>query len=240
MGEYRGGVEQQLSEVFQSLEIGQALTAHFGLGELADGGEGRVHVFHATVPVHQDEGAGALLHCALEQAEHVGRTQALLVGQYLRVLIGQFTGEGDFVGMPGPWLAAVLQAEHADHFPADPYAGIQNRANGLRSIDAFVQFTGAVILANVLGIYGAAALQRLQIARIGRELQRGWRFVMVSVESVARHRLQARAVQMPDRGTAQLVDLAGRLGDQLRGLLLWVGGAVAMPSQPDDQVLLGA
>jgi len=45
---------------------------------------------------------------------------------------------------------------------------------------------------------------------------------------------------MPDCRAVQLVDFAGGLGDQLCRFQFRIGGAVAMPSQSDDQALLGA
>src|SRR5690606_18934898 len=61
------GVEEQVGEILQRGQIGQAPTANLLGGELGDRGEARVNVIDDTVTVHQDEGAGALLDGALEQ-----------------------------------------------------------------------------------------------------------------------------------------------------------------------------
>ena len=44
----------------------------------------------------------------------MGCAEPLLIGQHLRILIGQFAGEGDLVGLPCARFACVLQAENAD------------------------------------------------------------------------------------------------------------------------------
>jgi len=97
--------------------------------------------------------------------------EPLLIGQHLRILIGQLAGEGDLVGLPCARFACVLQAENADYLPTDSNAGVQDRANSLRAIDKLVKFAGAVILGHVLRIDGATALQRLQVAGKGCEFQ---------------------------------------------------------------------
>ncbi len=54
-------------------------------------------------------------------------TDALLIGQYLSVLIGQFASERYLIGMPDPDAAGVFQAEHAENFPTHPDRCVKDR-----------------------------------------------------------------------------------------------------------------
>ena len=59
----------------------------------------------------------------------------------------------------------MFQAEHADHFAFDAYAGVEHRADIQRLQVAGGQFAGARIVLGVVRVDGAAAVQCLQVLR---------------------------------------------------------------------------
>ena len=150
LGQPRGAVEKQVAEVFQGRQLRQLTALHFVCTVLGDRGEARVDVLHHTVAIEQDEGAGALLDRALEQVKGAGGVAPFLVAQHVGVLVSQFAGEGDFVGLPDTRPASVFQAEHGDQLTADTDAGIQNGGNRFGSQVVVAKLTGARVVLGVV------------------------------------------------------------------------------------------
>lgn len=241
LGQRGTRVEQQLAEVLQRRKLGQASVTHFVGAVLGDRGEARIDVFHHAVAVDQQEGAGALFHRALEQVQGAGDIASLVVHQDLRVLVGEFPGEGDLVALPHAVLAGVFQAQHADHLAADADGGVEQGVDAQRLQVVLVEFLGAWVALGVVGVDGAPAVYRLEVGGVAAGVDALGLLVLVEVAAVDGHRFQALVVeQAPDAGARGAVGFAGGLGDQLRGFQQRVAGQVAMAGQADDQVLLGA
>ncbi|MNF65862.1 hypothetical protein D3C84_476400 [compost metagenome] len=213
---------------------------HFVGAVLGDGGEARVDVFHQAVTVHQQEGAGALLHGALEQVQGAGGVAALLVHQDLGELVGQFAGEGDLVRLPDPRGAGVFQAEHAHHLAADADAGVEHGGDALGLEIAADQLAGAWVALGIVRVDGAPAVQGFEVARVQGHVDCPRVFVVVLVAAEQADGHQLAALEHPDAGARDVVGFAGGLGDELCGFLGRIAGGVAMARQAHDQALLGA
>ncbi|MCY1544865.1 hypothetical protein D9M68_807740 [compost metagenome] len=74
-----GRLEEQLAEVFQGRQLGQAATLDLAGAVQGDGGKTRIDVFHQSVAVDQDKGAGALLDGALEQVRFAAGAVLLML-----------------------------------------------------------------------------------------------------------------------------------------------------------------
>ncbi|MCY1177176.1 hypothetical protein D9M73_174740 [compost metagenome] len=62
--------------------------------------------------------------------------------------------------------------------------------------------------------------------------------VILAIAVERRNRFQALAIQVPDARTVDLVDFTCAAGNQLCGFKQRVIGAVALPGQAQDQILL--
>jgi hypothetical protein len=129
---------------------------------LGDGGEAGVDVLHHAIAVDQQEGAGALFHGALEQVQGAGGGAPVVVVDHLRELVGQLAGKGDFVRLPGPWPAGLLQAQHAHHLAVDADAGIEHGVV-VGGVEQLGHFAGARVVAGVVGVDGAAGVQGFEV-----------------------------------------------------------------------------
>ncbi|MNG93090.1 hypothetical protein D3C79_520460 [compost metagenome] len=211
---------------------------HFLGAVLGDGGKAGVDVLHHTVAVDQQEGVGALLDRTLEQVQGAGGGAPVVVGDDLGELVGQFAGKGDFVRLPGPCLAGLFQAQHADYLAIDTDAGIEHglvfRAQALR------QGPGTRVVAGIVGVDGAAGVQRVEVVGEAAGIDGFGLAVLLRVPVPGDDRLQALVFQVPDAGAVDLVDFAGALGNQLGGFPQRVPGAIALAGQAQDQVLLAA
>ncbi|MNN00350.1 hypothetical protein D3C81_1129370 [compost metagenome] len=237
-GQAGGRVEQQFAQVFQCRQLAQLAALHFVGAVLGDGGEAWVDVFHPAIAVDQQEGAGALLHRTLEQVQCAGRRAPVVVGDDLGELVGQLAGKGDFVRLPGPWLAGLLQAQHADYLAIDADTGVEHGL--VFRAQALCQGAGARVVAGVVGVDGAAGVQRVEVVGKAAGIDGFGLAVFLRLPVPGGDRLQALVLQVPDAGTVDLVDLAGTLGNQLGGFQQRVAGAVALARQAQDQVLLAA
>ncbi|MNO95147.1 hypothetical protein D3C76_867810 [compost metagenome] len=170
-----------------------------------------------------------------------GDAAPLVVHQHVGVLVGQFAGEGDLVALPLARRADMFQAEHPDHLAADADARVEQGADAQRAQELAGQLAGARVLHDVVGVDGAAAVERFEVVGevVGIDVRRF--LVGAGVAAVDGDRFQAVAgMQPPDAGARHVVGLAGGLGDQPRRLQQRVVGQVAMPRQAHDEVLLGA
>jgi len=204
---------------------------------LGDGGEAWVDVLHHAVAVDQQEGAGALLHGPLEQVQGAGGGAPVVVGDDLGELVGELTGKGDFIGLPGARLAGLLQAQHADYLAIDADAGVEHGV--VVGIQALGQVTGARVVVGVVRVDGTAGVQGVQVVGEAAGIDRFGQAVRLLVAQPGADRLQTLLFQVPDAGAVNLVDLAGAAGDQLGGFEQRVFGAVALAGQAQDEVLLG-
>ena len=233
-------VEQQLGEVFQGRQFADQLALHFRLTVLSDGGEAGVGVGHPAVAVDQQEGAGALLHGTLEQVQGLAGLAVLLADDDLRIEVGQFTGKADLVALPMTDAAGVFQAQHADQFAVDAHAGIEDGLDTQRLEVAVRQFAGARVFPGILRVDGAAAVQGGEIGREGGCIQ-GWRLLVAIAGAVEQaDRDESLALQAPQTGPADAIQITGAAGDQLGGLAQRVFAGVAVLGQAHDQALLGA
>lgn len=83
-------------------------------------------------------------------------------------------------------------------------------------------------------------MQCVEITGAGRQIDMGGVFETVILAQEGRNGFGPAAVEMPDRRSPHVEGFDGGLGDQLRGLELWVRRAVTVPRQPHDQRLLSA
>ncbi|MNM91893.1 hypothetical protein D3C81_1042040 [compost metagenome] len=205
---------------------------------LGDRGEAGVDVLDHAFAVDQQKRAGALFHGALEQVQGVGGGASVVVGDDLGELVGQLAGEGDLVRLPGPWLAGLFQAQHADHLAIDADAGVEHGV--VVGVQGLRQLTGARVVAGVVGIDGAAGVQRVEVVGKTADVDGAGLAMHLLVAIPGTDRLQALFFQMPDAGAVDLVDLAGAAGDQFGGFEQRVFRAVALAGEAQDQVLLAA
>ncbi|MNH06987.1 hypothetical protein D3C79_663670 [compost metagenome] len=167
-----------------------------------------------------------------------GRGPSFVVCDHLGELVGQLAGKGNLVRLPGPWLAGLLQAQHADHLAIDTDAGVEHglvfRAHALR------QGAGARVVAGVVSVDGAACVQCIQVVGEAAGIDGFGLAVLLCVAVPGDDRFQALVFQVPDAGAVDLVDFAGALGDQLGRFEQRVARAVAMAGEAQDKVLLAA
>ncbi|MNN01741.1 hypothetical protein D3C81_1143690 [compost metagenome] len=206
---------------------------------LGDGGETRVDVLDHTIAVDQQKGVGTLFDSTLEQVQGVGGGTPVVIVDDLGELIGELAGKGNFIRLPGPCRAGVLQAEHADHLAIDADTGIEHRVDVARA-QAFSHFPGARIVTGVVGVNGAAGVQGVEVVGKAAGVDGIGQVVFLALAVVRGDRLQALPFQVPDARTFDLVDLTSAAGDQLGGFEQRVAGAVAMTGEVQDQLLLGA
>ncbi|MNJ33765.1 hypothetical protein D3C77_284550 [compost metagenome] len=101
-GQARRCIEQQLAEVLEGWQFREPLAVDLVGAVLGDGGEAWVDVLDHAIAVDQQEGVGALLYRPLEQVQGAGGGAAVVVVDDLGELVGQLTGKGDLIRLPGP------------------------------------------------------------------------------------------------------------------------------------------
>jgi len=219
--------------------MGQAVAVHFFGAVLGDRGEAGVDVLHHAVAVDQQKGVGALFHCPLEQVQGAGGGTAVVVVDHLRELVGQLAGEGDFIGLPGAHAATLFQAQYADYLTIDADTGVEHCIDVLGT-QAIGHFPCTRVAHGVGGVDRAAGVQGFQIIGEATGVDRFRQMVPLVGAVVGRDRHQALFFEVPDAGAVDLIDIAGAAGDQLGGFLQGIIGGVALASQQQDQLLLGA
>ncbi|MND92370.1 hypothetical protein D3C80_845250 [compost metagenome] len=238
-GQGRRRVEQQFAEVFQGRQLRKPLAMDFFGAVLGNGGEAGVDVLDHAVAVDQQEGVGALFHCPLEQMQGAGGSASVVVVDDLGELVGQFTCERNFVRLPRAAVAGLLKAQHADYLAIDADAGVEHGVDVARS-QAFGHFPGAWVAHGVIGIDCPAGVQGIEVARKKTGIDRSWQEVLLASAIERRDWFQALAFQVPDARAVDFIDFARAAGNQLRSLEQGVIGAVALPGQAQDQILLRA
>ncbi|MND85970.1 hypothetical protein D3C80_779160 [compost metagenome] len=238
-GQARRRVEQQLVEVFQGRQLRQSMAMDLVSAVLGDGREAWIDVLDHAVAVNQQKGVGALLYCTLEQVQGAGGSAAIVVVDDLSELIGQLAGKGDFVRLPSPCRAGLLQAQYADYLAIDADTGIEHGVDIART-KAFGHFPSAWVVAGIVGVDSAAGVQGIEVVGKAAGVDGVGQAVFLGVAVVGGNRLQALSFQVPNARTVDLVDLTSTAGDQLGGLKQRVAGVVAMAGQVQDQLLLGA
>jgi hypothetical protein len=125
-----------------------------------------------------------------------------------RHLIGDRRGEGDLVAGPGARRADVLVADHADDAAAVADGGVEHRGDAERLEVAIGELARARIAAGIVRVDGAAALERVEVARIVAGGQDHSLRVAVGRGLVERHQAQLLPVgaEQPD---ARALDLDG-------------------------------
>ncbi|MCY1358040.1 hypothetical protein D9M69_445570 [compost metagenome] len=149
LGQAGARIEEDVAEVPQRLQLGQAFAAHLVGAVQGDRGEARVDVFHQAVAVDQQEGAGALLDGALEQVLFCGAIER-------RALRRRF----DRQQVAAQQLATMLLEGLAE---LDQLAAAAGRVQGV--VDAVVR-AGEQLLLDVF--VQAVARVRFHQAGIGR------------------------------------------------------------------------
>ncbi|MNS92896.1 hypothetical protein D3C72_1270440 [compost metagenome] len=211
---------------------------HFFGGILGDRGEARVDVFHHAIAVDQQKGVGTLFDRALEQVQGAGGGSPVVVADDLGKLVRQFSGERDFIRLPGAGCPGLLQAQNADHLAIDADTGVEHCVDVPRA-QAFGHLPGAWVAHGVMGVDGTAGVQGVEVIGEKTDVDRLRQQVFLIRAVIGRDRHQHRAFEVPQAGTVDFVDVAGAAGDQLGGFAQGVVAAVALTGEQQDQILLG-
>lgn len=185
-------------------------------GVLGDRGEARVDVLHHTVAIDQQERVGALFHGALEQVQGAGGGASVVVVDDLGELVRQLAGKSDFIRLPGAGDAHLLQAQHAHHLAVDTHAGVENGID-VTGAQALGHFPGARVAHRIVGVNGAAGLQRLHVVGKVVGIDHRRQEIRLGRAVVGGNRYQFAIVQVPEAGAVDLVNVAGAAGDEFGG-----------------------
>ena len=180
-----------------------------------------------------------MLYRALEQVQGAGGGATVMVVDDLRELVGQLTGKGDFIGLPGAGNAGLLQAQHADHLAIDADAGVEHRIDVARA-QGFGHLAGARVAHRIVRVDGAAAMQGFHVVGETADVDYLRQEVLLGRAVIRRNRHQQITFEVPQAGAVDFIDIVGAAGDQLGGFLQRVVAAVALAGQQQDQILLGA
>lgn len=179
-----------------------------------------------------------MLDRTLEQVQGAGGGATVVVVDDLRELVGQLTGKGDFVGLPGAGDAGLLQAQDADHLAIDTDARIEHRVDVARA-QGFGHLAGARIAHRIMCVDRATAVQRVHVVGEAADVDHVRQDVFLRGAVISGDRQQLLAFEVPQAGAVDFIDIAGAAGDQLGGFLQGVVRAVALTREQQNQVLLG-